>query len=670
MIESLSKLARSPLINEGDKADRLTKIASNLRSGTLSCGVVGLSKAGKSTTLNALLGCDFLPTSPRIQTAVNVAIFHNPNAPKGILYNENNGKLEQLRTGCREIREYLYKVNNNARAGIILLPPRLVLHVPILLLEDGLNSVNVTLAETPDLSEATVKDSTIIASGYGALKDMFAFVLIVNLEYLKSEAEVNLLRELVFYHPEILKKLDRILILVNRFEATFRNNYSKSQKPENISKYVSDYLAEPRVLNVTIPPEHILPYSALWGLKSRMWSLNSSMTEDDYLYHEDDAIDILLKAGVIKESEIDLVDRDSVLAKLMIFSKLQLVENEIRRMLQLQGPEILLKAAVDDSRGILLHINDTILERKKELEQELSLKRSLNSVKLAKMAESSQRLKEEIDTLRHTYSSELDSETVSCEKNLQRRIEAGIREHVSDVNWVENLNKLKRRLVSLKPEIIYIAQNKLKNIWMDIMDILEIIYENNIEKIRSRLRTTYHQLLECTTDEDTKTMLEREILSLESSTSASPSSYTVDFEPTAVSIDLTRRIDEKRLVRYSTKYSTISTSYGFLWLGRNRRTISHQVSEWYMIYAADERSLKADFYPFISMWVSQWKNKLNEAIGSSMQVLYDKTYDIERATQKVRREIDKNESEMNKKLEELKNAQRKIDEILTQLNEQ
>ena len=664
MIESLSKLAQSPLINEGDKADRLTKIASNLRSGTLSCGVVGLSKAGKSTTLNALLGCDFLPTS-QIETDVNVAIFHNPNAPKGILYNENNGKLEQLRTGCREIREYLYKVNDNARAGTKA-PPRLVLHVPILLLEDGLNSVNVTLAHAPGLSEAIVKNSTIRASGYGALKDMFAFILIMNLEYLKSEAEVNLLRELFFYHPELLKKLDRIIILVNRYEATFRNNYSKSLKPENISKYVSDYLAEPRVLNVTIPPEHILPYSAFWGLKSRMWSLNSSfMTEDDYFNYED-AIDILLKAGVIEEHETDPADRDTVIAKLMIFSKLQLVEKEIRRMLQSQGPKILLKAAADDSRGILLHINDTIIERKKELEQELSLKRRLNSVKLANIAESSREVKEEIETLHLSYSSELGSETVSLQESLVRLVEAGIREHVSDLKWVEDREKLKSRLKYLKLVIINILHNKLENIWMSIMNILDNVYENNIEIIRSHLGSTYHQLLECTTNEDTKTMLEREIL-LESS--ASPSSVTINFLLTADYIDLTRRIDEKREIRWITKYYTKTTNCGFLWLDRETKTISYDVSESYMLYAADERSLKADFYPFISELVNLWKNKLDEAIRSSVQVLYDNTYRIERATQAVRSEIDKNESEMNMKIEELKNAQRNIDEILTQLNE-
>ena len=669
MIKSLSKLARSPLINEGDKADRLTKIASNLRTDKLSCGVVGLSKAGKSTTLNALLGCDFLPTSSQVETAVNVAIFHKPNAPEGILYMVNNGRLEQIQTGCREIREYLYKVNNDARAGTIV-PPRLVLHVPILLLEGGLNSVNVTLADTPGLSEATVKNSTIIASGYGALKDMFAFILIMNLEYLKSEAEVNLLRELVIYHPEILKKLDRILILVNRYEATFRNNYSKSLKPENISKYVSDYLAEPRVLNVRIPPEHILPYSAFWGLKSRMWSLNSSiMTEDDYFNYED-AIDILLKAGVIEEHETDPIDRDSVLAKLMIFSKLQLVENEIRRMLQLQGPKILLKAAVDDSRGILLHINDTIIERKKELETELSLKRRLNLVKLTNIAESSREVKGVIDTLRQSYSSQLGSETVSLQESLERHVEAGIRDYVSDLKWVEGLDKLKSRLIGLKPEIINVAHNKLKKSWMNMMNVLHSIYLNNIEKFRSRLKTTHRQLLECTTDEETKIMLETNISLLESSTSASPSSHTMYFVPTADYIDLTRRIDEKRQVRWITKYYTKTTNCGFLWLNRKTKTISYDVSESYMVYAADERSLKADFYPFISEWVNLWKNKLNEAIGSSIQVLYDKTNRIEQATQAVRSEINKEESEMNMKLEKLKNAQRNIDEILTQLNEQ
>ena len=77
LVDDLRALADPPPVEAKDTAKHLGRIAARLRSGTLCSGVVGLTKAGKSTTLNALLGDTFLPSSLQPQTAKEVSIFHD-----------------------------------------------------------------------------------------------------------------------------------------------------------------------------------------------------------------------------------------------------------------------------------------------------------------------------------------------------------------------------------------------------------------------------------------------------------------------------------------------------------------------------------------------------------------------------------------------------------------
>ena len=46
--------------------------------------VVATMSSGKSTFINAMLGCDLLPTKTRAMTAGIVEILHNPDLPQGI----------------------------------------------------------------------------------------------------------------------------------------------------------------------------------------------------------------------------------------------------------------------------------------------------------------------------------------------------------------------------------------------------------------------------------------------------------------------------------------------------------------------------------------------------------------------------------------------------------
>ena len=76
MIDTISEMASLPDIGASDITAHLKLITTNLRTGKVRSGVIGLTKAGKSTILNALLGKYFLPSTIQPQT---VRIVHMPS---------------------------------------------------------------------------------------------------------------------------------------------------------------------------------------------------------------------------------------------------------------------------------------------------------------------------------------------------------------------------------------------------------------------------------------------------------------------------------------------------------------------------------------------------------------------------------------------------------------
>ena len=81
----------------------LNRLTDRLLDQNVRVGIVGLTKAGKSTFLNALLGRSFLPYSVQPQTANETIIIHDMSYPDGELHCIVNEQRSQLATGQQEI---------------------------------------------------------------------------------------------------------------------------------------------------------------------------------------------------------------------------------------------------------------------------------------------------------------------------------------------------------------------------------------------------------------------------------------------------------------------------------------------------------------------------------------------------------------------------------------
>ena len=343
--------------------DRLTK---RLLNQNVRAGIVGLTKVGKSTFLNALLGRSFLPSSVQPQTANETIIVHDLSKPEGELHCIVDRTSSRLATGQQEISQKLFEFNEEVRRNgeTTQKCDKLVLYAPIKFLTSGENEdIKLELSDTPGYGEAAAEK--IAASVDIAVKDLCAFMLILNSQFLKSESEQKLLKKLSNYHPELFSELNRVLILVNGHENVYKDkklsiSKSASVTPEEVPTYISKYFKKPDFLSFEIPPDKIILFNALWALRSREWRrvsiLKQGPNKAKTLYTE--ALQML--RYIEKYDEADRLERNmtdeninTTLFLLESFSQIEKIENLLRNMVVEKGGLILLESSVDDTVSVL-----------------------------------------------------------------------------------------------------------------------------------------------------------------------------------------------------------------------------------------------------------------------------------------------------------------------------
>ena len=255
-----------------DNSSDIDVILNRVRNGTVYTGVVGMTKSGKSTVLNSLLGKSYLPSSIQPQTAKEVSIIHDPDNPDGVLYSIDEKERHELARGKEDIAQKILSLNSAERYSRSSYD-KLVLRAPLVFLE-GIKNVRLELSDTPGLNEAGV---TFIKASETAVREKVAYIIILHVSTMKNIGESRLFKNLRHYHPELLSKLDRVLIIVNAYDLTFMDDSSESIKSKGISKYVSDYLKDSKILGETISPEHIIPFSGKWALKAQEWRDNPDL---------------------------------------------------------------------------------------------------------------------------------------------------------------------------------------------------------------------------------------------------------------------------------------------------------------------------------------------------------------------------------------------------------
>lgn len=437
--------------------------------------MIGLTKSGKSTFLNAILGQQFLPRSIQPQTAKEVCILHDPAVSNGQLQavQMEGGDYKLVAEGQESISKTLTELNDEIRNDQETYH-KLILRAPILFLE-GVDNVHLEVSDTPGLFEAAAKNVT--SDSELAIKEMCAFVMILNIQLLKTEAEVGIIKGLIKHHPDLFSKLSRIIILVNAYDMAFFSDNPGDLDPDNIATYVSNYFQDPLILGIKISPEQIIPFSAKWALKSRIWSSDPSsfleLNNARILY--DEAVIMLKRSGYGKElkpfEEVTSEDIETISTSLLEFSHITIIEERLRKMLHANAPAVLLEAAMDDTTSEINNILELIetkikVQSLEERHASLSCKEQLLSVFTE--VEGKHRANVQPPPI---SASQISSIIAGLRGSLDSQISTIFRSHMTGYHGHEDSNAVYSRICSVKPLLTNPAHNEMQASWSSVEKI-------------------------------------------------------------------------------------------------------------------------------------------------------------------------------------------------------
>ena len=454
-------------------------ILDRVRNGTVYTGVVGMTKAGKSTVLNSLLGKSYLPSSIQPQTAKEVSIIHDLDNPDGVLYGIHENGSHELARGKKDIAQIILSLNSAERYSRSSYD-KLVLRAPLVFLE-GIKNVRLELSDTPGLNEAGV---TFIKASETAVREKVAYIIVLHVNTMKNVGESTLFKNLRHYHPELLSKLDRVLIIVNAYDLTFMDDSSGSIKSKDISKYISDYLKDSKILGETISPEHIIPFSGKWALKAQEWCDNSDLLlkapkgETSY----DAAVNILDYADYdIRELKngFNLENVNKVCKLLLDFSNITVVKQKLLKMLHENIEEVLLGSVLDDISSKIRDIMD-ILKRlviDEHLQEKLTRRDSCKQ-SLGNFTDVINKRWSNLNELNlpKSLKDELDTSINSLVHSLKSNIDSNIKEKLNYLhNTREHLDRVhvETQIIQTKQQTPKLVVDTIKIEWANIVSVIK-----------------------------------------------------------------------------------------------------------------------------------------------------------------------------------------------------
>ncbi len=489
----------------------LSRIETRLKHGNVRVGIIGLTKAGKSTFLNALLGGRFLPSSVLPETADETVIIHDMSKLDGELHCTAGEKSSVLAKGRKEIYRELLELNQKTRNKDEAEKncDKLILYAPLqFLVATDIQDIQLELSDTPGFGEAGVKniaDSTNIV-----VREMCAFIWILNSNNLKTVSEKALLRDLQLHHSEIFSKLNRVLILVNVHTNLYAESWLSSNDtdklssnaitPEKLPEYISNYFANPDILGQKISPEKIKLFHALWALRSREWNktmvIDPNVKKATMLYreamlmlryfHEENAAD---------NYENDMNDKNIIKSTVELLQKrsnIEEVENIFKRMVIDNGGLVLLASAAYDTISILTNSFEPVLKTLIENEHIDTRKEEMQSAE--KLDNLFQNVFSQIDVAFNDMSSSIASSTQAHVSTLQATVRESLLNVISskvteNQNFqVEDKTEVANRMQIARDAIPITALVKIKNSWINVTDAIKKCADSQLDSTFSNIR--------------------------------------------------------------------------------------------------------------------------------------------------------------------------------------
>ncbi|DBA78877.1 hypothetical protein WJX77_008617 [Trebouxia sp. C0004] len=258
--------------NLGSFYETFSRLQARHGDQTLTVAVLALTKSGKSTLLNALIGANCLPANNVPETARITRITHTQGTAELV---DNAAEQPKLVTGEEDIKAYLRYLNSEARTRDHLLSDEkyLDLKIPIAALQASSDvtaaaqTVTIRLLDTPGPNEAG--EVALKAQIERLLDSVDAVIYLLDYTKLKTADEAEVLQRLKEINPQLIARLSqRLFFVVNKADMI---ETSEGLDAEATKQYVADLItSQMQDESFQLKPDQVLLLSAQQALLSRL----------------------------------------------------------------------------------------------------------------------------------------------------------------------------------------------------------------------------------------------------------------------------------------------------------------------------------------------------------------------------------------------------------------
>lgn len=426
--------------------------------------IIGITKAGKSTFINALLGNDYLPRSTWPQTARVVRVRHKPEAVNGVL-KEGEGNVVE---GVEAIRTFIKHLNDEARTQKNQpMEDELVLEAPIVSLEgQPLGKYGFEILDTPGPTELGFEELEQKVEEWLALADVI--ICMLDITKLNSTGERAIFDGLHDVRQDLLREPNRLFFVVNMFDR-------QSDMTEEDTK---TYVAE-KVLNegagLPISKRRIWVTAGYKALLARLIETDRAMPE-----HVKDFVEKIWGESRNPESTT-VEERKTYTSKMLADSRVPRFEGEVLRHFAEHGLEVLCQSLLSMLEFILIEFRTTYLNNWIDI-----LEKDQNSLK----DELAQREQQASALQNRLY--QLKADINMCQKEAMDPIKEDLEDDLND------LRKSVKRKVSKKiDDYGKIRKTTKKKAKREVEELLDDIFEYVEERADNFRKKQKKQLEKC-----------------------------------------------------------------------------------------------------------------------------------------------------------------------------
>ena len=445
-------------------SQELQRISSDITSCRVQMGLLGLTNSGKSTTLNSLIGQKFLPVAYHRQTVASVRIVHDPKYPQGKLVQKDMQKDALICSeGVRDIETHIKALDDDFRDNSTV-DSEVILHVPFHFLRE--KAMTLEIFDTPGTGEDNFSNASIIVNT--VMNNFAAIVLTIAADDVSKKEVTDLTKKIRSVHPYLMEARSRLLVLINKYDLCFKPNQKGCLTPDELKAKVAK--------EIEVPKEQIILFSAESALEARKWKHDPSSV-DDLTYTEvycklcrspeKEAVRPL-KEFTAQSNYENVRKMADVLER---FSGIQEVESKLFWKLCINGQEILLQSAVDDSiREVnkLKSATDEKISGIHLIEGHCSIIRGLLTTVLNELED---QLALKRSNLEHSVNEAVISRMGYFQRKSERKNEI-TQQILSARNGIKEIGK--EKLAEAWRESIEIIKSKLPEVLMQLLQKLEI----------------------------------------------------------------------------------------------------------------------------------------------------------------------------------------------------